>query len=75
MIIERANNKRCLCRTKAESPIAVYAWGALQVTLKVQGNDNDHYYVTMSKEELVEALAKITAREDEIRLQMEGATK
>lgn len=58
-------------KTIAHCPTKVYAWGALQVTLEAQGNDNDHYYITMVKAELVEALAKITEREEEIADELE----
>lgn len=55
------------CETLADDKARIYAWGALSVTLSVAGTDTKkELHVTLSKEELVEALKRITDREAEI---------
>jgi hypothetical protein len=67
MKIEQVTLKRRTATTIADDKMHLAAWGALKVVVLIAGTDTkSEVHVEMSKEELVEALKKITDREEEI---------
>lgn len=69
MVVHKISPRKC---KKLAEGFDIFAWSALTVTAKAIDSDNGEIQVTLTKEELLEMLAKIQKREQEIKNLNEG---